>query len=284
MISADLTGNLGNFMHQYAVTRMVAEHNNYEWGFNPIVSNDYHQGKPQMDFMQIDYGKQHTAKWKELPEGIDKEWAEPTQTFYHVDKVDYHPFSPEVFDIQDNTKLVISSCQDTRYFDKEKVKSWFQIKEENINAYKQQIAKYFDLEDDNLCLINARGGEYIGIRTLFLTSEYWQNAINIMREINVRMKFVVITDDVPFFRTVFPCPVYHFSIGADYFAINQAKHLIISNSSFALFPSWLNQNAKMIIAPRHWARYNVAENYWANSDIFTYRFDFLDRDGKLYKQ
>ena len=54
MITAMLSGNLGNHMFNYAIARTVAERNNYEWGFDPVPKYDYHNGAEQMDFMEID--------------------------------------------------------------------------------------------------------------------------------------------------------------------------------------------------------------------------------------
>lgn len=283
MITCDFTGNCGNHMFQYAVTRSVAEHNGYEWGFNPITSNDYHGGKPQMDFMEMDYGKQHQAKWRELPEGIVREWHEPMQTFYHVDQVNYHPFSPEIFDIEDNTKLVIPCGQDARYMKKEKLQEWFKIKEENIEQYNKILKDNNVVLDENTCVVNVRGGEYRNIPNVLLRKKYWEDAIQIMKSRNLNMKFVFITDDVPYvvnylFREY---PVFHFDIGADYYCINMAKNLILSNSSFAVLPAWTNIYDPYIIAPKFWARHNISNGYWCSSDIFSFGFNFLDREGVL---
>ena len=58
MLTTNLTGNLGNHMWQYAVCRTVAEKLGYEWGINPIPSNDYFNGSNQMAFMDVDFGKE----------------------------------------------------------------------------------------------------------------------------------------------------------------------------------------------------------------------------------
>lgn len=269
MITADFTGNLGNHLWQYAITRAVAEHNGYEWGFNRTTSHDYYGGKPQMDFMEIDYGKEHTTPWGQLPPGITKVWEEPKEAY---DGYNYHPFTSSIFEIEDNTKLIIHCCQNARYLQnrKEDVRNWFKPKDKSVPL---------DL-NDNLCIINVRGGEYKGIPSLLLDPNYFFNAVEHMIHKNNEMKFVVITDDMEYARSILPFPVYHFSIAEDYKIIGQTKNLILSNSSFALFPAWLNDNA-YIIAPKYWARHNVSTGYWANSDIWTFGFHFLDRKGIL---
>jgi hypothetical protein len=235
-----------------------------------------------MDFMDIDYGKEHNTPWGQLPPGIDKVWIEPTENH---GSYNFHPYISEIFNIEDNTKLVIGCGQDARYLEnrKENIKNWVKIKPERIVEY-EQILKFYDGMDldDNTCVINVRGGEYKGIPSLLLQNKYWSDAINIMKEkSHYRMKFIVVTDDIGYAKGIFPYPVVHFSIGADYYLINQAKNLILSNSSFALFPAWLNLHNPFIIAPKYWARHNISTGYWASSNIQTFGFNFLDRDGSL---
>lgn len=294
MITSNMTGNLGNHMFIYALARTVAEHNGYEWGFNPSPEYDYHNGKPQMDFMEIDYGKMHSYKYNETPPWIKfnlgsiemrREWGEK---YSHIklasDTYDFHPYQDDVFDIEDNTKLFIRCAQDARYYDKEKLKQWFKIRGENKGIYLATLREFgIPIMNEDVCVINIRGGEYKGISSLILRKEYWQSAIRFMKERNVRMRFVCITDDVPYANDIldFKIPVVHISIGGDYYILNNAKNLIISNSSFAILPTWLNENDPFVIAPKYWARHNVSKGYWASSDIWTFGWNFLDREGRL---
>ena len=269
MLTCDLTGNIGNQMWEYAVTRSVAENNGYEWGFNRTPSNDYYNGLEQMNFMQIDYGKEHTAKWRELPMGVDKEWIEKREWICNHW---YYPFQEDIFSVEDNTKLVIGCCQDTKYVSKEKVKQWFKIKSECQIEY-EQIRKD-NLIDDNTCILNIRGGyEYLHWDIL-LPKEYWEKAVYYMRSINPDMRFVVVTDDTEYAKSILPFPAHHFSIGCDYYLVNQVKYLVISNSSFGLFPAWLNDKNSFIIAPRYWGGFNW--NTWLSSEIWDFNFHFLD--------
>jgi len=283
MITCDLTGNIGNHQFQYSITRTVAEHNNYEWGFNPITSNDYYGGQPQMNFFDINYGKQHTAKWKEMPEGVTNIWQEKHD---HFDTHDFYYYQPDIFDVKDNTKLIVPCVQNAKYYNKEKLRKWFQIKEKNIEYYESLLDIYNIVLDENLCIINIRGGEYKYVSSLLLRNEHWRDAIVHMTTRNPKMQYYIITDDTEYAKNIFPYPVAHFGIGMDYYIINHSKNLIISNSSFAILPTWLNYNDPFVIAPRWWARHNVAEKYWASSNIYSFNtegnWNFLDRDGKLY--
>ena len=58
----------------------------------------------------------------------------------------------------------------------------------------------YEYMDDDVCVLNYRGGEYVGFHELYLTREYWLNAMENMTKINPNMKFVTITDDVKHHR------------------------------------------------------------------------------------
>jgi len=136
--------------------------------------------------------------------------------------------------------------------------------------------------NDNTCVINVRGGEYKGFAELVIQPSYYKNAMEIIKSHNPNVNFIVVTDDVPFAQAQLGLPTYHHSIAFDWYMINVAKWLIISNSSFAWFPAWLNDDCNMIIAPKYWGRHNVSDGYWASSDIFTKGWQYLSKEGQLY--
>lgn len=274
MLTSDFTGNFGNHIFQYVVTRSIAFKKNFDYGFTRYIYGDYYNGQSQMDFLNLDYGKP--------VENITNEYHEKIDSIMHIDKVNIHRYH-DFKDLQDNSKLV-GCWQTERYFYniKDKVKEWVTIKDEYINQYTNRLQEANIVLDDNTCIINVRGGEYKGIGSLLLHPTYWNNAVNQMLMINPNMKFIVISDDPEYCRRLFPnFPCIHFDIGMDYYIINQAKWLILSNSSFAYFPAWLNQYCHMVIAPKYWSRHNVSDGYWGNSCIFTQGWKYLNRDNTL---
>jgi hypothetical protein len=80
----------------------------------------------------------------------------------------------------------------------------------------------------------------------------------------------------------FNIPALHISVGFDYYVVNQAKWLIISNSTFGWWAAWLNKKVNKIIAPKYWSRHNVSDGYWSTGDAYTRCFTYMDREGKLY--
>jgi len=279
MITVDLTGNIGDHITRYLLCRTVAEKNNYEWSINKKTSHDYYGGQEQMSFFDIDYGLPNDTPYGQMPEGIMNVWEEK---YEHHDTYDYQPYQPDVFSVPDNTKLVIRCAHDANYYDKDKVIEWLKIKENNAKEYEILLSEFnVDLKDENLCVLNCRGGEYRGVPSLFLEENYWRNAIGNMLNKNSKMKFIVITDDPEYFKDVFNYPTYHFDIGCDYYVVNNAKNLIISNSAFGIFSTWTNSNKPYVIAPKYWARHNVSDGYWANSDMQSFGWSFMDRSGDI---
>jgi len=278
MISVDLSGNISDHLIRYAICRTVAEKNNFMWGINPVTSHDYYQGKEQMFFFEdINYGVPIDTLFGQLPIGVSNIWEEKYNSYQTHD---FYPFQDNVFDIPDNTKIVLRCGQDARYLEKDKIKKWLRIKPE-YQIMSNQILQENHIElDEDLCVLNARGGEYIGVSYLFLGKKYWDDAMRHMKSINSNMRFIVVTEHPEFYRSFFDLPVYHFNIFCDYFIIHNAKNLILSNSGFGLFPAWTNDKVDNVIAPMHWARHNLG--VWANSSVWTFgneKWKWLDSDG-----
>lgn len=283
MITTNLTGNLGNHMWQYAACRAIAEKLGYRWGVNPSPTHDYFNGSNQMYFMDVDFGEE--------VRGIERDFHESWLTYNHVDSVNITMLDKCVYEIQDNTRLIghngavggIYQSEDYLIDRKEDVAKWFSLNK-NYRAHYEEILHQNNISlDDDLCVINFRGGEYRGIPNVLLRKEYWRDAVNHMLSFNPSMKFLVITDDPDCARMFMPFPMsaYHVDIGFDFYVVNQAKWCIISNSTFGWWAAWLNKNAKKIIAPKYWARHNVSDGYWATGDSYTRCFTYLDREGNL---
>lgn len=131
---------------------------------------------------------------------------------------------------------------------------------------------------EDVCVINFRGGEYAGVPELFLPYAYWLDGVRKMVNINPNMRFLIATDDEKLARIMLPgINVIEPDTGIHWRAIRYAKYLILSNSSFAILPAYLNENVKKIIAPKYWARYNTKE--WINPDNSTYsKFSYIHHE------
>jgi len=265
---------LGNQLACYVTTRVIAKDKGYGFG---IMHPEKFKG---IDFLNLDFGKKviggkgpEGGPPKKLPLGISYYYNEKKIT-HPVNGSDIRLYDKELANVLPNTKID-GMMQDEKYFEHRKIeiREWLKIKKEY---------EFYDYSDDNICIINFRGGEYVRHENLFLNKNYWVNATNNMLKINKNFKFVVITDDVFTAKKFFPnYDVFHFDIAKDYVIIKNAHYLILSNSSFAWFPAWLSENLKYCIAPKYWARHNISDGYWSCGYNITKGWVYQGRDGKL---
>ena len=76
-------------------------------------------------------------------------------------------------------------------------------------------------------------------------------------------------------------PCHHFDVGKDYAVIKNAKHVILSNSTFAFFPVFTSDTIENIVAPKYWARHEQSDGYWATEQNLYKDWMWQDRDGNL---
>ena len=266
---------LGNQLWCYVVTRVIAKDKNYDFG---IKSPEKFKCN---DFMNIDFGKKVIGGYSlyeggkpiRLPEGI-KHYYNEKKILHPINGVDIRIYDEKLINIRDNTKIDgIMQVEKYIAHRKEEIREWLRVKKEY---------ECYDFSDDNICIINFRGGEYISIPNVFLPKKYWDDAMINMRKINKNLRFVVITDDVITAKKFFPnLDVLHFSISKDYVIIKNAHYLILSNSSFAFFPAWLNENLKACISPKYWSQYNTSDGFGGCGYNIIKGWMYQNRDGKL---
>jgi hypothetical protein len=268
---------LGNQLFCYVTTRSLA----YDHGMNHHIFNTKNFGAPRWNseglyFMDIPL-KESDINESEFTFYQEKEKRVFLNNNRHDKKIgcDIRGFDSNLFNVNPFT-LIDGVLQSEKYFihNKELIKNWLKVKDEFESS---------EFYSNNLCVINFRGGEYVGQKELYLNPNYYKNAISEMKKINSSMDFIVITDDVfaaqKYFKD-FPC--YHFDIAKDYVSIKNAKYLILSNSSFPYFAVLTNEVLEFIIAPKYWARHNVSDGYWAtNQNIYT-GWNYIDRKGKIF--
>jgi len=265
---------LGNQLWCYVTARVLAADKNIPFG---IQSREKFKGHR---FLELDLGAPvaggsgpEGGPPRDLPAGICHYYNE--RRINHPESgCDIRVTDPLLVAVPDNTKIDgIMQDEQTILHRRSDIRSWLPLR---TGYGPTQYAS------DDVCVINFRGGEYVGEPSVFLNRAYWHNAIRHMRHINPRMRFIVVTDDVIAARLFFPtCPIRHFGIGGDYAAILHAHYLILSNSSFAWFPAWLNTRLHFCIAPQYWAHHNVSDGYWACGYNLTTGWHYLGRDGLL---
>ena len=261
----------GNQLACYITTRVVAMDLGYDFG---VMSP--HKFKC-LDFMDLDFGKDVVGGTgpeggppNTLPDGILHYFKERYNVLPNGANVTID--DPNLMKIVDNTKIDgIFQSENQIIHRKEEIREWLKIKPEK---------DCYEFSDQDICIINYRGGEYTYMPWVLLENNYWENSMKKMKAINPNMRFVVITDDVETARKQFPnLEINHFDIGKDFTILKNAYYLIISNSSFPLFATILNRVNKYTIAPKYWARHNISDGYWACGYNLWRNFDYLDRNG-----
>lgn len=223
---------LGNQLHSYVMARVLALDKGTKFG---MLQPENFKGA---SFMRLDMG---------MPvKGIVHEYHEKkvcNESGHDIRGYDWKG----LLNVHDNT-LIDGYFQGEKYYTHhgDKVRNWLKVEPLEIPPY--------------VCIINFRGGEYVGVPDLFLPQSYWDNAIDKMRKINSDMIFEVHTDDSATAEQFFPDFKIVQDIEINWRAIRYAPYLILSNSSFAIFPALLNEKVRKIIAPLYWAGHN--KGYW----------------------
>ncbi len=264
---------LGNQLWLYVVTRCKSKELGINFG---IKSPEKFKG---FDLFDLDFGEKVFDGFG--PEGGPPEVLPNGIRYYFRENLARHPrtgqditsYSEDWNKIKPSTKID-GNFQGEKYIEKYK---------EDIRSWLQVVAKPEEsVFNDELCIINFRGGEYKSINQVYLPNQYWRDARARMLEINPRMKFKVVTDDIKAAADFFDkSEISQQSMRQDYLDINSAKFLIIANTSFAWFPTWLNNKKVFCIAPKYWWGYNSGE-YWACGYNLTRDFHYLDKSARLW--
>lgn len=250
---------LGNQLANYVTVRCLAEDKGFDFGvmfperFKGHLFMKLNMGMPVIGGDIPVEGQLPSA----LPYGFNRYYRE--RTALHETGADVSGYDLELMSVEDNT-LIHGLLQGEKYFKhrKHEVNEWLKVEPLEMA--------------DNMCVINFRGGEYKYVKDFFLPHSYWQKAIDIMLSIDPTMQFEVHTDDPETAKVFFPsCPIIR-NIGLNWRSVRYAKYLILSNSSFGWFPAWLN-DAKLILAPKYWGRYN--RGFWSLEQNETDKFCYI---------
>lgn len=275
---------LGNQLWLYAVCRAIATHTNQTFG---IQSFHRFKGRRFMDIGPGEevIGRKHKGPSEELPKGVDSYFRD--RLVLHRDgTTNVTPFYKEVFELRGSVKI-------DGYFQSEKY----------ISSLKHEIGEWFqstlalDVPDD-ICVISFRGGEYRNLPKVLLPKSFYHRAMDYIRAVEPRVRFVVVTDDTYLARSYFPdlpiisnrkVPFMKWlvlhpqskNIGADFTWLQRAKFLILSNSSFSWWGAWTNLRNPVVVAPKYWANHNANDGHWSLGDSYTSGWVWLSASGEF---
>lgn len=282
---------LGNQLWCYAVTRVIAESLNYDFGISGIKK---FKGR---EFINIDFGKKviggsgpEGGPPNELPESITNYYKERMSWHKQYHNIDVTGPDEQLLNIADNTK--IDGCMQAYSYiknNKQKIKSWF-----NINTPDD----YNIFNNENICIIHIRGGDVRNHHTM-VGQKYYSDAINHFKNKNPNIEFYAITDDphtaikmLSGVKIIGSSTVnvednvkanHHIGgpVSIDFNIILKCKNLIMPASSFSWWAAWLNDDCKTVIAPKYWAAFNLNAGFWSCADMQVENWLYLDKDGAV---
>lgn len=244
---------IGNQLHRYVATRVRALEMGVDWRmfYNPDNSGKQ-EGFKAKDFIKFDESKllDITKRQKEY-----KMWTEKKVVENGIDIRSYDPN----FNFTPDNAIIEGEFQDERYWqDHEKeVGEWLMVEPLDM--------------PENLCIIGFRGGEFSVYPDLFLTKEYWDTAIDLMKETVPNVEFEVHTDDMELAKKCFPDYKVISNPEINWRSMRYAKYAIIANSSFFILPRWLSRN--FTVAPWCWGRRNIKT--WSMNQNYYKRFQYI---------
>lgn len=258
---------LGNQLWVYAAVRSVCEKLQYNF-----VLEDFDQFKGKA-FLDIDSHVNHgDSNIRPEIDGLSTYYEK--RYFDKQMKLFTTSFDENVLKIDRSSRLE-GYFQSEQYFfgDLEKLRKY-------IRLSKSLISKH--ALDADVCVLNIRGGEYKRFKDLILPKSYWLQAMDHMRNYFGVEKFIVVTDDSPYARYLFPgLEVVSGDVGACYASLYSAKNVVVSNSSFAYFPIKTGLQSPNVIAPQYWARPENGYQRWANPANLYQDWLWQAKDGDL---
>ncbi len=283
---------LGNQIWRYVCCRVFAEHHGYDWG----VSHPGWRGP----FLNIDWGKEVNLN---VEQDSDFRMVEGFKHYYK-ERFDHHKRAPGCIGIPDNKFYSLpDNCYINGTFQR---MSYIEEHREKICSWLTYDDKVTDYSSENICVIQLRGGDYTTGHSM-LPPQYYQMAMQRMRENNPDIEFVIVTDDPGTASQYIPgVPIvgsavskekdqyqkniswYKYPggpVGIDYSILNTAKYAIISASTFAFWPIWTNNDLVNVIAPKYWFDWNISDGWWRMKDgiVNDQRWLWMDKEGGLYE-
>lgn len=269
---------LGNQLWVYAVLRSLAWEKNFSFG---IESYSNYKLK---NFLPLDRGLRVIGFPHERPYGL---WTLGTPRVLFENQ-----------NVVESLDIAISQWEHriANLKNGTKIEGYFQSLD-YIETYKRELQNLFQCKleqstDSSVCYISVRGGDFRGNPEICCDVFYYRRAINEMR-LSGFTEFQIITDDIPYAKQLLPgISVASFDytlvtrekdvdgiekkIAHDFSILQNAKALILSNSTFAWWAAWTNLNNPVVIAPRFWSHPRNKYNIWAPKEIAVGEWSYSD--------
>jgi hypothetical protein len=236
LISAQLTGGLGNQLFQIAAALALAYRSQDRAGFD----FGRHQPSTQGESAQ----KYRNTIFTRLTE---LNWQEPEYEFFEQNKGRYAPipYRPGI--------VLRGYFHGLEYFKdcQPLIRSTFQLSGE----LRALLREKYGLENRPSCSIHVRRGDYRGnpYNLRLLPEGYYLGAVALLPQDTV---FAICSDDLEYCRRVFQGDRFKFSAETsdfdDFCLLAACDRQIVANSTFSWWASYLSDSAFAAIAPQEW--------------------------------
>ncbi len=265
MIIVKIVGGLGNQMFQYAYAKALNS-KGYNVKLDISVFETYRlHGGYQLDKYNISLKVASSKETNKLYKNsflskIAKRLSIQNGNLLEEKSLLY---DERLVNIKDN-KYITGYFQNERYFKeiREILLKEFTLKEQST-AYTQEISNVI-MATKNSCSLHVRRGDFTNSTNISIhgtcTVEYYQKAIEYMKEYADSVKYFIFSDDIEWTKNNLKIEnaVYIDSKEKrlpheDIYLMSLCNHNIIANSSFSWWGAWSNDNKdKIVVAPKKW--------------------------------
>ena len=249
-----ITGGLGNQMFEYAYVMALRER-----GIEVILDISYY------DFFKMHNGyelgrvfgiKEDTVS----SQGVHMLWLRLLNRFRPSSLYTYDDLQFNGDALINPKKYIFGYWLDEKYFTSisSQVRKIFQF--EGIDGYNLQLAE--QMHNIESVSLHVRRGDYSEFGINLVGEEYYQKAINRIKEMLSNPVYYIFSDDVEVAENIAKKLNIEYVMVThnqnqdsykDMYLMSQCKHNIIANSSFSWWGAWLGNNVnKITIAPKTW--------------------------------
>lgn len=270
-ISVRLFGGLGNQIFQYMAGRWLAsERNSHLYVDTSWLQDGYTHLNSTISEFQFykpdrEYGLEHKDSLHLYLDRLATIAARNIPAVAKFGKIN----APRTAGFEDFTTVELGVqlrgyYQSPEYFAKliesgEITKSNFELNKpsQNFNSIKKQAPS------EGFLAVHVRGGDYLSKKTAYvqLTSKYYKDAIDSVRDICGNLPIWVFTDDVDYAKkTLSPFSDLYYldnkstSAAESMKLMSLAKGIVCANSTFSYWASVISDSASLIVAPNSWIK------------------------------
>ena len=261
MIITKVEGRLGNQLFQYAFSFSIAKKRNCDYYFN--VDSFY-------KFVVLDYFKLRKFESLRLFYARCLYFIAKKKQAKFISIDEYNP-EDNLLNFEDKNVLYNGYFQSLFFFKdfESEVKELFRIKKKYKNQFKVKYKECF--ENNKTVVIHVRrtdfvnfGNDELGGKDLSLPISYFQKCIDEL-EMIPDLKFYLISDDEEFVKQSFQFKKsFTFERNSeiiDFQLLLNADYLVISNSTFAWWATYLNAKKTKVYAPMYWLGFRVKKEF-----------------------